>query len=80
MSIEGLPAAFIFIAAFMGFCAAIIAFDFWLEKRYGDSKTITYGVRWLIRHVPLLTHLLVLLFGMLVGGLMVHFAGDLFSP
>ena len=76
MSPDGVPAAIAFIGLFAAFTAAVLGFDVWLRTRYGDNGTISYGVRYLMRHVPLVTHLAMFLFGMLVGGLLMHFAGS----
>ena len=82
MSPAGVPAAFIFIGSVILFVCLMIALDFWLEQRNGDQGTITYGVRYLIAHVPLLMLSLAFLLGCLVGGLLMHFAGapTLFWP
>jgi hypothetical protein len=74
MSELGMPGAFLFVACCFAFVAAMIALDFWLGRK-GSEYTITYGTRYLIRHCPLLTHLICFLLGLLLGGLFVHFAG-----
>jgi hypothetical protein len=71
----GVGSACLFFTLFAAFVAVIIALDFWLHKEFGENYTITFGVRYLVQHVPLLTHTLMFLFGMMVGGLMVHFFG-----
>jgi hypothetical protein len=73
VSEQGVPAALLFFFLSGVFVVGIAALDFMLRKKYGDAGTITFGVRWLARHVPLLTHGLVFLLGMLLGGLFVHF-------
>lgn len=75
MSEQGVTAAGLFIVACFAFVLVTILADWVVERRQGDDATITYGMRWLSRHLPLLTHILVFLLGLLVGGLFVHFFG-----
>lgn len=82
MSAQGIPAAIILILSSIAFVGLMVGLDAWFRKRRGDAGTMTFGIRYLIAHVPLLTLSLAFLLGCLVGGLLVHFAAvpSLFWP
>jgi protein-S-isoprenylcysteine O-methyltransferase Ste14 len=65
----------VFLGLLAGDFLIAIAFDVWVQLHWGDEATISWSVALLaIRH-PFLVGAFMLNFGMVTGGLLVHFLG-----
>ena len=73
MSANGVAGACVLFVAFLAFVGLAIAYDVYLRRKGGDDATITYGVRWLGRHMPWTTHAVAFALGALLGFLLAHF-------
>jgi hypothetical protein len=73
MSPQGVPAAVVFIVCCFLFVGVVILADYLIDRRMGEAYTITFGFRWLARHVPMITHAAIFLLGLLLGWLFSHF-------
>jgi protein-S-isoprenylcysteine O-methyltransferase Ste14 len=63
----------VFLGLLAGVFLIAIAFDVWVQLHWGDGATISWSVALLaIRH-PFLVNAFVLDFGVVSGGLLVHF-------
>lgn len=76
---HGIPAALFLIFSFFGYVAAIGILDAVLIRWFGVDYSMTYGIRWMWNHEPIVLFVVVLGLGLLIGGLAMHFTAGHFE-
>jgi hypothetical protein len=66
---------FIFFSLLLATFLAAIDLDIWVNDHWGSALTISWSMALLSAAHPFATHLFCLLFGLITGGLLVHFYG-----
>jgi hypothetical protein len=66
---------FIFFSLLLATFLAAIDLDIWVDDHWGSALTISWSMALLSAAHPFATHLFCLLFGLITGGLLVHFYG-----
>jgi hypothetical protein len=79
MSASGVPAALLLIVGLAVFVGVMAVIDYAIIKAKGEKYSMTWGIRFLWVSQPFTMFMVVLLFGVLIGTLAMHFAFGHFS-